>query len=309
MLNPERIPIGKLKHAYGLNEQDIQGILSALQPDGIFPDTLWRKAYRTFWFGPMENYLSGYRIGTLFKPSRLDFLLFPEVAIPRDDYFYISKSKEQIPVLFASLSGILMADILQHGINHIFEEIYDDSGDIFKKEREDLFSKIAEEDKNYAVQFRTCESVDKLLEIMDWKRHHIPHECFTFLSIVFMDSIIVNKLAAVRHLFACGYPLRREVKGISHAIVERITAMPVTQEQPAPEEQPLQVAAALPVSAIVVPRAVTEKRGITGSLLFSIRGVRKVENSTSHQSSGISPPNGSKSTNHDLKMACAICSK
>ena len=29
----------------------------------------------------------------------------------------------------------------------------------------------------------------------------------------------------------------------------------------------------------------------------------------SRQSSGITPPNGSKSTNHDLKMACAICSK
>ncbi|MDR2489696.1 MAG: hypothetical protein LBD42_09450 [Desulfovibrio sp.] len=231
MLNPERIPIGKLKQAYGLNERDIQRLLSALPPDGTFPDTLWRNAYKSFWFGPLESYLSGYRIGTLFKPSKLDFLLFPEIAIQHDDYFYISKLEEQIIVLFMSLSGILISNILQDGINYIFEEIYDDCNDIFRNEREILFNKISEEDKNYDIKFRTCENISQLLETMDWKRHAIPHKYFTFLSSVFIDSIIVNKSAAVRYIFECGYPLRREVKGISKAILERITAS-VAQNAP-----------------------------------------------------------------------------
>ena len=57
MLDPEHIPIGNLKQAFDLKEQDIQRLLSALPPDGIFPDTLWRRAYKSFWFGPMESYL------------------------------------------------------------------------------------------------------------------------------------------------------------------------------------------------------------------------------------------------------------
>ena len=107
MLDPEHIPIGNLKQAFDLKEQDIQRLLSALPPDGIFPDTLWRRAYKSFWFGPMESYLSGHRLGTLFESSQLDFLLFPEVTIPHDDYFYIGKWEEQILILFDSLSGIL----------------------------------------------------------------------------------------------------------------------------------------------------------------------------------------------------------
>jgi hypothetical protein len=264
MLNPERIPIGKLKQAYGLNEQDIQGLLSSLLPDEISPDTLWRNAYKSFWFGPMESYLSGYRIGTLFESSRLDFLLFPEIALQDDDYFYISKSKEQIIVLFMNLSGILISDKLQSGINYIFEETYDDAKDIFKNERELLFSTIAEEDKNYSLQFSTCENINRLLEIMDWKRHAIPHKCFAFLSTVFFDAIIVNKYASVRHLFECGYPLRREVKGISQALVERILAAPLMQPPSMIEEQPCANPAPTPSTPkpepapIVVHRALWE---------------------------------------------------
>ena len=43
MLNQERIPIGKLKQAYGLSAMKIDELLAALWPNDVFPYELWDK--------------------------------------------------------------------------------------------------------------------------------------------------------------------------------------------------------------------------------------------------------------------------
>jgi hypothetical protein len=54
MLSQDHAPIGKLKQAFGLNTHDVQGLLSMLLPDGVFPANLWKKAYSSFWFGKIQ---------------------------------------------------------------------------------------------------------------------------------------------------------------------------------------------------------------------------------------------------------------
>ncbi|GHV51744.1 hypothetical protein FACS1894168_3980 [Deltaproteobacteria bacterium] len=228
--------MGKLKQAYELNAHDVDELLSALLPDGVFTEFLWRKAYKSFWFGPLDSYLSAYRFDILAPQSRLKFLLFPEINTQHGVNSYIHQWKGQIISLFMSLCGILTADILKEGIDHIFEESYDVSSDIFKQERDKLFTDIALEDRNYAVKFAACTDINQLLENMDWKRHAIPHKDFGFLSPIFPETIVVDKAAAIRHLSKCAYSLRHEVKGISQTLVERIAATPSAPDQDSPAE-------------------------------------------------------------------------
>ena len=77
MLHQERIPIGKLKQAYGLNEQDVQTLLTELLPGGVFPTGLWEQAYSFFWGGKILDYKAKYE---------LDWLSFPTIDIPTDNY-------------------------------------------------------------------------------------------------------------------------------------------------------------------------------------------------------------------------------
>lgn len=52
----------------------------------------------------------------------------------------------------------------------------------------------------------------------------IRQEAHTFFLNLFDDAIAVDKTAAIHHLHTCGYSLRHEVKGLSRALVEKITA-------------------------------------------------------------------------------------
>jgi hypothetical protein len=49
MLDQERIPISKLKQAFDLNGHDVETLISALWPQGVFPYALWEMVYKHCW--------------------------------------------------------------------------------------------------------------------------------------------------------------------------------------------------------------------------------------------------------------------
>jgi len=263
MLHQERIPIGKLKQAYRLNEQDVQTLLSALLPGGVFPTDLWQKAYSSFWRGKILDYMALYNLDSPSFPLKLVCLSFPKIDLPPDSY-YIEKCREMMHVLFVEVSSFLISDKIKNGLDYILEEAYETSNIIFEQERKKLFEKLTIEDKNFAVRFRSCTDAKQFIVTTEYKRRAVSYEYFSFLSKIFPDTIVVDKAPAILHLFKCGYPLRQEVKGISKAFVERITATPAAHLQleritespviPPQEDTP----GAPSASSIVVPRALWE---------------------------------------------------
>ena len=251
MLDTERIPIGKLKQAYGLNEQDVQTLLSELLPNGVFPTDLWQKAYSSFWRGKILDYTVLYNLNSPPFPLKLSCLSFPKINIPPDSYYYIEKCREMMWVLFVEVSSFLTSDKVKNGLDYILGESYATNDFIYEQEIKNLFDNLAIEDNNFAVRFGSCINAKQFIETADDKRCAVSHNYFSCISKIFPDTIVVDKAAAILHFEKCGYPLRQEVKGISKAFVERIIATPVVHP---PVATPVTPSA----SSIVVPRELWE---------------------------------------------------
>jgi hypothetical protein len=228
MLSQDHAPIGKLKQAFGLNTHDVQSLLSMLLPDGVFPANLWKKAYSSFWFGKIQDYRVLYKLDSFPYPYPviLNCLSFPNVIAPKDEYYYITKSMEMMHVLFVEICSFLSSDKVKIGLDYIIEESYDlnISKNVFYKECQELFEKLTIEDKNFAVRFASCIDAKQFIETIDDKRRAVSHKYFSFISKLFLDTIVVKKHTAIRYLLVNDYSLKQEVKGISRALVERIAA-------------------------------------------------------------------------------------
>lgn len=136
---------------------------------------------------------------------------------------------------FRKLSGNIHANVLELGLKYILEETYAEIENIFPEEREFLFHSMKRlETEDFLDQY----SPDSPL--FEESIFTIPASSYHFISHIFVDTILVNRDDTIR--FLRNYPLHKEVKGITRALVDSIlNAMPpespkVQTEQPAVEE-------------------------------------------------------------------------
>ena len=111
------------------------------------------------------------------------------------------------------------------------EETYDEIDNVFPEERDILFHALKRlETEDFSEQY----SPDSpLLE----NPLSIPASSYHLISHIFVDTILVNRDEAIR--FLRNYPVHKEVKGITRALVESILkAMP--PENIPPESPQLQ---------------------------------------------------------------------
>ncbi|MDR3043624.1 MAG: hypothetical protein LBU75_05090 [Desulfovibrio sp.] len=251
MLNPERISIGRLKQAYGLSALEVDELLAALWPNGVFPYDLWEKAYTSYWKDAALHNAAFHLAGAAPVLPEIDQKL-AEMYATTPLYPY----QTLVVKFFESLSAKIFVSDLEKGFRYITEEAIGDSINEFKEKIDYIFDRLSDTEKEYDLRifspycWAVNMSAERFRELMDTKILSVPSSCYFFISDLFTDTIIVDKSAAVRHLFNCGYPLRQEVKGISRAIVEHITAaLPARPQDAAPS---------LPPAAINVPRALWE---------------------------------------------------
>jgi hypothetical protein len=243
----------------------VQTLLPKLLPDGIFPTILWQKAYSSFWYGTICHYRDLYKLDSLTFPARIGFLSFPQINIEPDDYdYYMKKNREFMVILFVDIASIFVSDKAKAGIDYIIEETYDTDNNIFVQERDSLFEKLAMEDKNFATRFASCANAKDFVITFDDKRRAVPLRYFSFLSKMFYDTIVVDKNAAICYLLVYGCSLKREVKGISRALVDRIAATLDAHPQverivdPSAAQPQEDTPAAPSTFSIVVPRSLWE---------------------------------------------------
>jgi hypothetical protein len=263
MLNQERIPIGKLKQAYGLSALEIDELLAALWPNNVFPYELWEKAYISYWKDAALHNSAFHLAGSVPTLPEIDQKL-SEAYETTSLYPY----RTLIVKFFEELSRKLFVSDLKKGFLYITEEAIEGNADAFKDEIEYIFSRLsaAEDDHDLRIfppyHWATGIPAERFRELMDTKILSVPSSCYFFLADLFTDTIVVDKAAAIRHLFECGYFLQQEVKGISNAIVERIAATLTAQGEPTSADQ-VQDASAEPLSKpsrapFVIPRELWE---------------------------------------------------
>ena len=247
MLSQEHIPIGKLKQAYGLNEQEVLSLLSALPPEGVFPAYLWRRAYETCWFVALQEFTRSCDINPSLFQDKYAYFLFLEQHAHAFDMYYITTYREKIYGLLVGVSMILSPDKIKSGLDYILKCAYETCDSILEKEIDNFLEKLEIEYNNFAARLESCRGEKQFIEFYNGKSCVVSINYFSFISQIFCDTIVVDKVAAIRYLFKHNYPLRHEVKGITRELVESIRAIPV-----APTNEETSATPSTP--SIVVPR-------------------------------------------------------
>ncbi|WP_417292605.1 hypothetical protein [Desulfovibrio porci] len=204
--------MARIKEAFRLNENDAETLVAELWPHNVFPWELWGKAYDTFWRGVAASNAEMFKLN---NPP------YPEMTGIWADA-HVNAWCEKMYVFFSELAFALPANSVQKGLNYILEETYEDSSRIFSAEREALFTNLLEAERGFDWSGFHHIDTEKLDEMLNDKAFRIPKNSYHFISRLLRESLVVDKLAAVRHLLLCEYPFDHEVKGLTRHFVERI---------------------------------------------------------------------------------------
>ncbi len=214
--------------------------MSALSPDGIFPYAVWEAAYSAYWKSPAAE------CSRLYK---FDNPPFPEIGQLPEKYFPTETYAQWMVDFFYELARRISVTDLENGFDYIVEATYDDKLSVSEADRDFLFYHIKKSGNNIANATRTR----GLREIN--VKLSAPH----VLLRIFPDTIAVDKIAAIHYLSVVqGYPFVKEVKGITHALVDSVIKAaeqntPLSHEiatapaEPGAEVQPHERQHAIPV--------------------------------------------------------------
>lgn len=216
-----QIPIGKLKQAYELSGHDIDTLMFKLLPANVFPYVLWQNAYADFWHWSIRATTQRYQLK---EPE------FPDAGALPERYFPTSLHRTLIVRFFDEMVKAIEISALEKGFDYIIEATYgEESNFLFLEQKKLLFQTLYEEER----RIDNLQRVSGPLGIESMQA--VDYFC---VSEFFPDTIVVDKVAAIRHLAACGFPLRQEVKGITQSLVGSIIKATVQETASTPTAAP-----------------------------------------------------------------------
>jgi hypothetical protein len=228
MLPQTHIPIGRLKQAFNLNGQEVEMIISALWPHGVSPYALWEMEYRPHWqqdaslcnlyYGAKE--ISSFPV---FDPLEHEF--------PRLDVYC-----GRITAFFKELSSVIFVADLMKGLNRIIESTYETNDNGLNNDIEYFLHGLTQIENmlnSRPFSWETVVSAEIFQKAVENKSLFVQPGTISFLSNMFINTMVLDKDSSIRCLLKCGYSLRQEVKHISRTIVELIAAEPAPHTQQA----------------------------------------------------------------------------
>lgn len=205
MSDQQKISVGRVRQAYDLTANEVERLIQALWPDAVFPVELWNRTHETFWRPFTEARQTVYKVQSPTLPQA-------DLSLKR---FYPYLFAHDIMDFFRRLSLNIHANALNQGLTYILEESYEDTDSVFPEEREFLFNSLHRlETEDFSEQY----SPDS--ELFEKPIFSIPVSSYHFIAHIFANTIVVDRDAAIRYLRH--YPLSREVKGITRALVESV---------------------------------------------------------------------------------------
>lgn len=180
-------------------------LIQALWPDAVQPLELWRTTYEACWQAFVAGRHAAYGI---------QLPAFPSVPAP-DAGIQTYLPSFAMMDFFRTISTVVPVNSLRYGLNVILEESCEDTASVFVQEREFLFSSL-ERLKTEDI----FEQYSPDAALFDKPIFSIPATRYHFIAHIFADTIMVDRDVAIGYLRH--YPLRREVKGITRALVEAV---------------------------------------------------------------------------------------
>ena len=236
MFDPQKIPVFRVKEAYGLNVHEAQELLNELSPDNVFPYELWQKAYSSYWKDPAAECSRLYKVE---NPP------FPETHQLPEKYFPTETYATWMVDFFFEMARRIFAEDLESGFDYIVETTYDSKSAVSDSDRTYLFYHLQLVEKNIAniTRVEGVKNIDVKLFAPD------------VLLKIFPDTVGVNNISAIHYWSVIrGYPLSKEVKGITHAHVRSVIKETAQKAPPVLETISKDIAHEQQ-NAILIPRA------------------------------------------------------
>jgi hypothetical protein len=223
MLDQKLIPLGKLKQAFDLNEREAEKVVSAIWPYDVLPYYLWEMAHKYHWEFAIPCGILTQRAKEIASLPKFDPL---EHKVPLLNIY-----RTRIIEFFNEVAATVFVTGLIDGLNYIMELTYDKNDVISHDDFQYLLGRLShiESGRNpwrpSPFEKRERLTPENFQDLFDEKATLIAsYSSMPSLSELFIDSICVDKTAAVRHLRNCGYEIHNGVKGFSQALFERIIA-------------------------------------------------------------------------------------
>jgi hypothetical protein len=165
------------------------------------------------------------------------FHLFQNLTHWNINYLSYIIYRDKIVAFFRELSITIFVTDLKEGLQRIIEWTYEKSDAELNADIEYLFDGLSyiEGELNFGIQkpftWATNITPERFYEVLKSKASFAVPCATSFVSRIFIDTTVVDKITAIRFLLLRGYSLRHEVKGISRALVERIEATLTDEHQ------------------------------------------------------------------------------
>ena len=205
MTDRQNMTIGRVRQAYGLTAREGEMLVQALWPDAVQPLGLWHTTYENCW----QAFVAGNHVA--YGTQMPEFPSVPDPDAGIQTYLLGFDMME----FFRRISTVVPLNSLRYGLDGILEESFEDTASVFPKEREFLFSSLERLKTEDIFEQYSPDS-----PLFEEPIFSIPASSYHFIAHIFADTIMVDRDVAIRYLRY--YPLRREVKGITRALVKAV---------------------------------------------------------------------------------------
>ena len=194
------IPLGKVQAAYDLTDEELYNLIQKLwERKQLFYKELWAETYEKYWHFAASGSLP-------YTQEKLPEL--PEPDSRHQSNFYPIFYGTQMVRYLAQLIKLVSYKPFQMGLDYLFETAFEDG------------HKVAAEERDILYKYFEFTELDRKPPRKDYYRHFKAGHPYliSFISRNIAGTLMANRDAVIEIL--CDYPLKREVKGLTHRVVD-----------------------------------------------------------------------------------------
>ena len=194
------IPLGKVQAAYDLTDDELYNLIQKLwERKQLFYKELWAETYEKYWHFAATGSLP-------YRQERIPEL--PEPDSRHQSNFYPIFYGTQIVGYLAQLIKLVSYKPFRMGLDYLFATAFEDG------------HSVAAENRDILYKYFEFMELDRKPPRKDYYRHFKagPRYLISFISRNIAGTLMADRDAVIEIL--CDYPLKREVKGLTHRVVD-----------------------------------------------------------------------------------------
>ena len=199
---PEKhhIPLGKVQAAYDLTDEELYNLIQKLwERKQLFYKELWAETYEKYWHFAASGSLP-------YTQEKLPEL--PEPDSRHQSNFYPLFYGTQMVRYITQLSKLVSYKPFRMGLDYLFDTAFEDGHSVAAEERDILY------------KYFEFTELDRKPPRKEYYRHFKagPRYLISFISRNMAGTLMADRDVVIEIL--CDYPLKREVKGLTHRVMD-----------------------------------------------------------------------------------------